>query len=192
MKYTQSIRKGVCLLAALFGALLVGCQVNTLQYVVPEEKAELTYDIGAWKLMAPQVVAYRDVKDVSTMPHPDLFYLSMLAKCDKNTYRTSDLLIDSARIEFAVADPSETSNVSVWRHPTRVQPYNQDGWHHIYGKIFDFFGDQGIPIPMKADSIKLSFVAVVVDSSDGSRHSQPMSFVLSRDERSTTVPFSPR
>ncbi|HKK21653.1 MAG TPA: hypothetical protein VJ983_09285 [candidate division Zixibacteria bacterium] len=190
------------------GLLLAGCQVNTLQYVVaPEAEKDTTFSVGQWTLLAPQIVAYRDVRDISTMPHPNLFYLTIRAECNERTYRTTDLAIDSALIEYSTIKPldsiadlpdgssyrvMDTSAVSLWRYPTRVQHYNQDGWHHTYGKIYDFFGDQGMPISLWTDSIKLSFNAIQIDSSNGSRQDHPMSITLRRDQRTTTVPFNPR
>jgi hypothetical protein len=208
MKNLRDLGFRAAFVVVVTGLVLAGCQVNTLQFVVtPEAEKDTTFSIGQWTLLAPQVVAYKDVRDISSLPHPNLFYLTMRAECNERTYRTTDLTIDSALIEYSAIKPldstahrpdgssyrvMDTSAVSLWRYPTRVQRYNQDGWHHTYGKIYDFFGDQGMPISLWTDSVKLSFNAVETDSSDGSRQDYRMSITLRRDQRTTTVPFNPR
>ena len=192
-------------LLALTVVTLVGCAVvRTRQFVLTPSETAKQLEAGGWQIQSPRVVAFREVVKLSSIPDTNQFYLSLRAQRAKKSDWHTNLLIDSALFGYCVVNipqfntgdstgfrKLDTTFFSEWRHVTRAEQYSLDEWSY-FSKEFDFFGDQGVVIPLDVWSLQVSFDAVVLDSSDGTRKDYPITLKLTREEDSTKVPFRAR
>ena len=165
--------------------LLSSCMSRrTRQFIVPEEIGITEVTAGGWILTPPRVVAFKDMIKLDDIKDTTMFWITLEAKHRQSEEQpvNSDLLIDSVMVSFIGFDSA------YWRKPTRVAPFGQESWKYAC-KAFNFFGDQGVVIPMNVDSIYLDFTAVVLDKTDSSVVKYPVHFTLVREEKALKVPF---
>ena len=167
--------KKLSLLLLVAVLIAVSCSSRRTRQFIAEDPPDNSLQAGQWVIDLPSVIAFKDIVNLDKIADTTMFWVSMRAKKLRGLSQ-DDLSIDSIKVSFL---PGEEY---YWRYPTRMAPYDAKGDKYVR-KTFEFFGDQGIVIPIGVDQIFLEFEAVTSDI----KH--PFKLKMVRDEKAAKVPL---
>ena len=137
-----------------------------------------------WKFESPQLVAFKEVSKLDSISDTNMFWLTVVAyhKPFDNKKLVSDLIVDSAL--FALLPDSNQA----WRYPSRMSPYQSNDGKRQF-KAFNFYGKQGIIIPLTCQEVTLKLFFRIVRKSGSLIKSYSLLYKMSRQEKNNEVPF---
>lgn len=162
----------------------ISCSKRRTREFIVDTYTPSPLHLDGWRLQDPDLIAFKDVIDLSVFDDTLMFWLNLRAErtLERGDTTAGDIFVDSVKITFVPG--GEVS----WRVPTRSAFYGVERWKSR-SKLFDFFGDQGIVIPMAVDTVQVDFVARVIPVDGSGPVDHPVAIRMIRSETEQPVPL---